>query len=162
MKRHPLLCLTRPAPLSSICFAPRKGPYRESFAEYCAELQSSALPLLIRCPNAVNDVGINREKWLPNPSIGDESTSAELQVEMLGFLGRLMGVAVRSHQPLDLDLPSIVWKQLVRAPITRLVGNFSFVFDRYLCQRYCVLDHRKPGRSYWRLMHAAISGVQVP
>lgn len=96
------------------------GPYRESFAEYCAELQSDALPLLIRCPNAVNDVGINREKWLPNPAVGKSGLSAAMHAEMLGFLGRLMGVAIRSQEPLDLDLPSIVWKQLVRSPITRL------------------------------------------
>ncbi|CAN0358496.1 unnamed protein product, partial [Ectocarpus sp. 12 AP-2014] len=95
------------------------GPYRESLAEYCAELQSGALPLLIKCPNSVNDVGINREKWLPNPAIGKVGPSAALHAEMLGFLGRLMGVAIRSQEPLDLDLPSIVWKQLVRSPITR-------------------------------------------
>ncbi|CAM9151525.1 unnamed protein product [Scytosiphon promiscuus] len=95
------------------------GPYRESFAEYCAELQSSALPLLMKCPNSVNDVGINREKWLPNPAIGKVGPDAALHADMLRFLGRLMGVAIRSQEPLDLDLPSIVWKQLVRSPITR-------------------------------------------
>lgn len=95
------------------------GPYRESFAEYCAELQSGALPLLMRCPNAVNETGINREKWLPNPVIGNLGLSASIHTEMLDFLGRLMGVAIRSQEPLDLDLPSIVWKQLVRSPITR-------------------------------------------
>lgn len=97
----------------------RPGVYRESFAEYCAELQSGALPLLMRCPNAVNEVGINREKWLPNPAIGKLGLGASIHVEMLHFLGRLMGVAIRSREPLDLDLPSIVWKQLVRSPITR-------------------------------------------
>lgn len=105
------------------CISPRcrcpPGPYRESFAEYCAELQSDALPLLIKCANSVNDVGINREKWLPNPAVGKLGLSTGLHTEMLGFLGRLMGVAVRSQEPLDLDLPSIVWKQLVRSPITR-------------------------------------------
>lgn len=67
----------------------------------------------------MNDVGINREKWLPNPAVGKLGLSAGLHTEMLGFLGRLMGVAVRSQEPLDLDLPSIVWKQLVRSPMTR-------------------------------------------
>ncbi|CAM9783858.1 unnamed protein product [Discosporangium mesarthrocarpum] len=91
------------------------GPYRESFAQYCAELQSGALSLLIRCPNAVNDVGINREKWVPSPRGATET----LQLEMLSFLGRLMGVAIRTHQFLDLNLPSIIWKQLVCSKITR-------------------------------------------
>lgn len=105
-----------------------QGPYRESFAVYCAELQSDALPLLVRCPNAVNDVGINREKWVPNPAVigssssgGGGGSSRACYAEMLSFLGRLMGVAIRSRQPLALDLPSIVWKQLVRSPITGYV-----------------------------------------
>lgn len=112
-----------------------KGPYRESFAEYCAELQSGALPVLIRCPNAVNDVGINREKWLPNPAVGREGSSAALHGEMLLFLGRLMGVAIRSQQPLDLDIPSIVWKQLVRSPITRYSSckNVGILCDEGKC-----------------------------
>lgn len=108
-----------------------KGPYRESFAEYCAELQSGLLPVLIRCPNAVSDVGINREKWLPNPAVGREGSSScsTVHTEMLLFLGRLMGVAIRSQQPLDLDMPSIVWKQLVRSPITRYVEKSVFFYE---------------------------------
>lgn len=110
-------------PNYATCHVPA-GPYRESFAEYCAELQSDALPLLIRCPNAVNEVGFNREKWVPSPALlrpesGGGSGVSAMYADMLGFLGRLMGVAIRSRQPLDLDLPSIVWKQLVRSPITR-------------------------------------------
>lgn len=90
-----------------------KGLYRElSAAEYCAELQSEALPLLIGSPNAVNDVGINREKWVTR-------TWRSLHADMLRFLGQLMGVVIRSQQPLDLDLPSIVLKQHVRSPITK-------------------------------------------
>lgn len=109
-------------PLSLARFS-LQGPYRESFAEYCAELQSDALPLFIRCPNAVNNVGINREKWVPNPAFDGGAAGAadctnSRHLEMLSFLGRLMGVAIRSRQPLDLDLPSIVWKQIVRSPIT--------------------------------------------
>ena len=84
------------------------------------------MPVLIRCPNAVSDVGINREKWLPNPAVGRKGSSASRYGEMLLFLGRLMGVAIRSQQPLDLDMPSIVWKQLVRSPITRYAQNIFF------------------------------------
>lgn len=120
---HHARCV-RPPSLAALPRAPPEGPYRESFAEYCSELQSDRLPLFIRCPNAVNDVGINREKWVPNPTIdsgGGENGARGgrgLHLEMLSFLGRLMGVAIRSNQPLDLDFPSIVWKQLVRSPIT--------------------------------------------
>ena len=74
----------------------------------------------------MNEVGINREKWLPNPAIGELGLTTSVHAEMLEFLGRLMGVAVRSQEPLDLDLPSIVWKQLVRSPITRYLAVCIF------------------------------------
>ncbi len=38
---------------------------------------------------------------------------------MYEFLGALMGCSIRSRNFLNLDLPSIVWKSLVDAPLTR-------------------------------------------
>ena len=90
------------------------GPYRETFTMYADELQLPALRLFVRCPNAVNNVGVSREKWVPNPS----ATSA-LDLEMLAFVGKLMGLAVRTRQYLELNLPSIVWKQLVGQTLVR-------------------------------------------
>jgi len=37
---------------------------------------------------------------------------------MFAFVGKLMGVAIRNRQMLNLDFPSIVWKQLVSDPVT--------------------------------------------
>jgi hypothetical protein len=74
---------------------------------YTQELQSPALTLLLRTPNGRQGVGQNREKWIPNP----EATSA-LELEMFAFLGKLMGIAIRSKEYLALSLPSIVWKLL--------------------------------------------------
>lgn len=44
---------------------------------------------------------------MPNP--GAMST---LQLSMFSFVGKLMGVAMRAKHVLNLDLPSIVWKQI--------------------------------------------------
>jgi hypothetical protein len=74
---------------------------------YTQELQSPALTLLLRTPNGRQGVGQNREKWIPSP----EATSA-LELEMFAFLGKLMGIAIRSKEYLALSLPSIVWKLL--------------------------------------------------
>ena len=38
---------------------------------------------------------------------------------MFEFVGKLMGMAIRSKNPLDLNLSSIVWKPLVGLPVTR-------------------------------------------
>ncbi len=76
---------------------------------FCADLQSNTLPLLCPVPNAVHSTGINREKWLPNPS----ATSAT-NLEMFSFLGKLIAVALHKRNLLALDLPSMFWKQLLQ------------------------------------------------
>ena len=44
------------------------GPYRESFSMYAQELQSAALPLLLRTPNGqVTSLPITRYPPLPSP-----------------------------------------------------------------------------------------------
>ena len=90
------------------------GPYRESFAIYAQELQSYALPLMIRTPNGRYSVGQNREKWLLNP--GATST---IHYEMFVFFGKLMGIALRTKEYLALNIPSIIWKLLVQDTVTR-------------------------------------------
>ena len=84
------------------------GPYRESFASYTQELQSSALPLLIRTPNGRNATGYNREKWILNPG-----ATSSTQLEMFSFLGKLLGVAIRSKEYLALNIPPMIWKLLL-------------------------------------------------
>lgn len=85
------------------------GPYSESLSMMMLELQSPALPLLIRTPNGTHAVGQNREKWLLNPG-----ATSSLHLEMFCFLGKLMGIAIRSKNYLALNIPSIIWKLLVR------------------------------------------------
>jgi hypothetical protein len=50
-----------------------------------------------------------RDKYVLNPL-----ATGPKHIAMLEFLGRLMAVAIRSRNPLALDLPSLVWKPLVR------------------------------------------------
>ncbi|CAM9103124.1 unnamed protein product, partial [Ectocarpus fasciculatus] len=85
------------------------GPYRESFAQYCAELQSSALPLLVRTPNGKQSAGQNREMWLLNPG-----ATSLTHMEMYSFLGKLMGIAIRGKEYLALNIAPFIWKLLVK------------------------------------------------
>uniref|UniRef100_K3W724 HECT domain-containing protein n=1 Tax=Globisporangium ultimum (strain ATCC 200006 / CBS 805.95 / DAOM BR144) TaxID=431595 RepID=K3W724_GLOUD len=91
------------------------GLYRECLAQISSELQSTLLPLLKPCPNAVYGVGENREVFVPNAHLRKDSRL----VQMAEFLGKLVGIAVRTKTPLDLNLPSVVWKLLVQEPVTR-------------------------------------------
>lgn len=90
------------------------GPFRESISNLCSDLMSDATPLFIRVPNARNSVGLNREKWIPNPS----AVSA-LHLSMYEFVGALMGMSLFIKFPLSLDLPSMVWKQVLASPVDK-------------------------------------------
>ena len=84
------------------------GAYRESISNMCADLQSSAVPLFVRCPNGRNDVGLNREKWVINPS-----ATSSLHLAMYEFVGVLLGIAIRTKSALALDFPPLFWKNLL-------------------------------------------------
>eukprot|EP01038_Epipyxis_sp_PR26KG_P004657 gene4657-6544_t len=75
---------------------------------FAQELQSAALPLLLRTKNAVGIIGNNRDAWTFNPG-----ATTKTQLEMYRFLGKLMGVSIRSKNYLALNFPSLIWKLLV-------------------------------------------------
>jgi other hect domain ubiquitin protein ligase E3 len=100
------------------------GPYRQFFADVSAELQpsetsagytdtrSSALHLLCPTPNTKNKQGEGQDKYTLTPS--SKSTADLLLYE---FLGILMGCCIRTGVRLSLDLPSMIWKQIVGEPL---------------------------------------------
>ncbi|KAF0700488.1 Aste57867_9018 [Aphanomyces stellatus] len=88
------------------------GPYRETLSQYCTELQSAQLPLLLPTPNAQHNVGAHRDAWVLHP------ISHQQHSGMLVFLGKLLGVAIRTKFCLSLKLSQVVWKLLVQDTIT--------------------------------------------
>ncbi|KNC55371.1 uncharacterized protein AMSG_11027 [Thecamonas trahens ATCC 50062] len=85
------------------------GPYREMFSNWSAELMTAGLvDVLIPSPNMVHGLGETRDAWVVRPG----ATGVRDQVVMR-FVGRLMGVAVRTSETLDLALCSLVWKAVV-------------------------------------------------
>lgn len=62
------------------------------------------------------------------------TATSSLQLAMFAFVGKLMGIAIRGKHSLNLNLPSIVWKQLVGSEITRAdleaIDTFSYkIYD---------------------------------
>lgn len=90
------------------------GPYREAFTLACADLMSDATPLFLPSPNRTNSVGLNREKHVVNPA-----ATSPLALEMYTFIGALFGIALRTKHTLALDLPSLVWKQVLGERVDR-------------------------------------------
>jgi hypothetical protein len=108
----------RSGQLWKILFAGERGQdagglYRECWAAVCQELMSKSVPLLVPCPNGKSIVGSNRETWILNP----DSTSSE-QMQMFEFLGKLMGIAVRTEIFMEVTLAPIVWKAILDETIT--------------------------------------------
>jgi hypothetical protein len=86
------------------------GLFSESLSMLVQELCAGATHLFIPTPNAVNGVGTDRDKLLPNPW-----ARAPGDLAMFEFIGRLMGVGVRLGFPLPFSFPSLLWRQFVRS-----------------------------------------------
>jgi E3 ubiquitin-protein ligase HERC2 len=84
------------------------GPYRESFENYVAELHSPALSLLVESANTRSHRGVCADCWVPNPA-----ARSPTEREMLRFLGKLMGAAIRSKNYVSVRLPPLVWRRIV-------------------------------------------------
>lgn len=64
--------------------------------------------LLIPTPNNLHQTGEARSKHILNPK-----ATNSYQLGLFEFIGMLMGCSIRTGAHLALDLPSMVWKQLV-------------------------------------------------
>ena len=101
------------------------GGYSESIAEICEELQNGSVPIFIPTPNGRDDTGVNRDCFILNPS-----ANSPLHLNMLRFLGILMGVAIRTGSPIQLNVAPPIWKQLVGLPLT--INDLSEVDSDYV------------------------------
>ena len=77
------------------------------------DLFGSYFDLFISCPNAVHDVNLNREKYLPNPAYSENA----LALDMYEFVGKLMGVSLRTNLSLPFHFPSYIWKGLAKLEV---------------------------------------------
>ncbi|CAC9553150.1 putative ubiquitin-protein ligase [Leishmania infantum JPCM5] len=89
------------------------GPFREHLSEMCRELMSGRLPFFVPTANHVHNTGSHREAYVPAAS-----ARSAYDLEAFAFIGKLMGGALRSEDPLDLFLPPLVWRYLCAYPIT--------------------------------------------
>jgi hypothetical protein len=88
------------------------GPLRETFDFFCVELQTASLPILIPTENRRGDVGEMRERFILNPDCGKGEYSTQ-ELDMLFYFGVLIGFAMRTTNPMPLNLHPLFWKQVV-------------------------------------------------
>eukprot|EP00825_Cyclidium_porcatum_P007577 TRINITY_DN1379_c0_g1_i1.p1 TRINITY_DN1379_c0_g1~~TRINITY_DN1379_c0_g1_i1.p1 ORF type:complete len:1026 (-),score=224.44 TRINITY_DN1379_c0_g1_i1:172-3249(-) len=91
------------------------GPYRQFFSDISSELQKNSIyqhsrNLDLFCPtvNNAQKIGESKDKYIINPS-----ANSPLHLQQFEFLGVLMGCSFRTGTFMQLDLPSIFWKQVI-------------------------------------------------
>ena len=99
------------------------GPYRAVFEQIADEMQGELpltgqgyqclLPLLIPCVNRTASVGTNHDKFVFSTLKPTHAT-----LDMMNYFGKLMGLAIRHHLSLGLDLSTLVWRPLVQLPVS--------------------------------------------
>jgi hypothetical protein len=88
------------------------GPYRAVFETTIGEEISDLLGLVIPCPNAIGEVGENRDKFIFNNAI-DLTNHSNIFVH----LGRMVGLGARHKILLPLSLVPLLWKSLAGEPL---------------------------------------------
>eukprot|EP00953_Heterococcus_sp_UTEX-ZZ885_P005546 3454-Heterococcus_DN1.PRE.1 len=83
------------------------GVFRDAMTRIADDLFSQHFDLLIPCPNAKHGAGQNNDKYLPNPQ-----HCSPLALAQFTFVGKLMGISLRTRLCMSFELPSLVWKGL--------------------------------------------------
>ena len=103
------------------------------------------LPLLRPSSNWTAGECAERYKYVFNPA-----SSSALRMDLYRFLGQLVGLAVRSKITIDLALPSIVWKYVVREQLTEAdIASFdiaAFNFVTHLASLHKRLQQKRSRR----------------
>jgi hypothetical protein len=84
------------------------GVYREALQRILDDLFSERFSLLVKCPNAEKQYEVNTNAYLPNATL-----RSPLALSMFEFVGRLMGLSLRTKACLPFAFPSIVWRAMV-------------------------------------------------
>ncbi|EGG14125.1 putative ubiquitin-protein ligase [Cavenderia fasciculata] len=115
------------------------GPYRETMTQIVSELSSLEMNLFLPCQNAQGDVAFNRDKLVPNSS----QTSSH-SLALYEFIGRLIGIAIRTRNCIELSFPSLFWKSLVSAKIDR---QDLEAIDKYTVNILEMINHNGSSRN---------------
>eukprot|EP00948_MAST-09A_sp_MAST-9A-sp1_P002843 g2843.t1 len=83
------------------------GIYRDCMERVCDDLFSDHFDLNLPCPNQRNKCGKNMGTFLPNPL-----QTSPLALRMFEFVGRLMGIAIRTRNYLFFRYPACFWKMI--------------------------------------------------
>lgn len=90
------------------------GVYREGTNSMVDDLFSPHFNLFVLCPNGQHDTGANRSMYLPN-----SKCDSPVAMQMYEFVGKLLGISLRTRGDFPFAFPSLVWKQLIGQRLDR-------------------------------------------
>jgi hypothetical protein len=94
--------------LKPTCHLIAGGLFRESMAQFATDIMDDRVGLFIACPNDRANHGDGQHLYIPRTA-----TLPFSRLPMMQFVGNLMGVAIRTQEPLPISLPPLIWKLLV-------------------------------------------------
>jgi len=120
------------------------GGYSDSISEMCDELATRALPLLITSHDAADHT--SGDALLLNPEC-----KQPIHAQWFEFLGVLMGIAIRTNEPIDLNLAPQMWKLIAGGELS--VGDLSELDSGFVS-----------GLQFWRDVddEEALSALSLP
>ena len=84
------------------------GPYRAAFESAIGDEPQNLLDMLVPCPNAEQNIGLNRDQMILNLDFMNNPT----KLSLYHWLGKLIGIASRHRMLCSLSLPMLVWRPL--------------------------------------------------
>ncbi|KAJ8960520.1 hypothetical protein NQ318_013805 [Aromia moschata] len=96
------------------------GVFDDTITEMCQEITSGVVPLLVPTPNALNDEGFNRDKYLLNPQLTSPAERLLVQVPRYKTTFQVYCSEWLSglRKPLALPIAPLIWKLIVGEPLT--------------------------------------------
>ena len=129
------------------------GVYNEIISIISFELQSKYLELFIKTPNNKNEIGQNRDKYMPNPL-----AKSYLNKEMYYFIGNLMLHAITSGNVLNLNLHPIFYKKLLKNEISfKEIETIDKLSYKFICSLENIKDENEFNEKHPDLVFAVHS-----
>jgi E3 ubiquitin-protein ligase HERC2 len=108
------------------------GPYQESITRMCWELQNERVPIMSLTANGKNKTGYNQDCIVP------VVLKSQQAMYMYQFLGRFMGISVRTNNPLNVKIAMPFWKSLLGHPLT--IADLNEIDEAFVKSHQYVLE----------------------
>jgi hypothetical protein len=114
------------------------GVFREGITRIVEDLfDISHFSLMILCPNGQHSVHLNMDKFIPNPQ-----HLTPLALQMMEFVGKLMGMSLRAKLALPFNFPPLIWKKILNEAVDAddLRSFDAITWNLLNTLRYCESD----------------------